>query len=141
MRGVGGASHADTMLANAFGQFGEIDLGYVTHAAFFRLLNERVEKRFVIYAARDGIQQESGRGSVRDAMIKGKTQDASVAHSELRGAHDGALRDSSDAKNGSLRAIENRGESVNAVNAEIADGRGCSIEVRRLQAAGESAVG
>ena len=74
-------------------------------------------------------------------MIERETQNAGVAHSQLPAACDGPLRDSSDAKNGGLRAIENRRESVNAMNAEIADGRGATLEMRGLQTAGEGAGG
>jgi hypothetical protein len=129
------------MFANAFGQFGEINLGSAAHAAFFRFLNERVEKRFVVHAARDGIQQKSGWRSIRDAMIEREAQNTSVTCSQLPVAHDGTLRDSSDAKNGGLRAVENRRESINGVNAKVADGRGSAFEMRWLQVAGQGAVG
>src|SRR5690348_6522870 len=93
----------------------------------FVFLNERAKKRFIVHAARDGIQEESGRCSIRDAMIERQAQNASVAHGQLPVAHDGTLCDSSDAENGGLRAIENGRESVNAMNAKIADGRGSTL--------------
>src|SRR5215467_5157258 len=129
------------MFANAFGQFGKTNSGCATHAAFLRCLNQRVEECFIIHAARDCIQQECSWRSVRDAMIKSETQHASLADCQAAVAYDGTCRDSSDAKNGGLRAVENWGESVNAMNAKITDGRCATFEMRWLQMACKSAFG